>query len=551
MAGLATAASLAMAPPAAAVPADFQARADAYLKSVYGPDAPGAAVIVVEDGKTVYTGAQGAADIAAGRKLTADTVFRLGSITKQFTAAVILQLAQEGKLALSDPLSKFLPDYPMPGGQATVTQLLNHTSGIQSYTGIPGFMEEANTARAFTTEQLIAEFKDQPDNFERGTAFRYNNSGYVLLGAIIEKVTGQPWHVAIDERIAGPLGLKTIRHGSFETQTPAMAVGYGEEDGSPVLARKIDMSVPHAAGALIGTVGDLARWAQALHHGKVVDADSYALMIAPTTLSDGSSNPYAFGLANGDIRERPSIGHGGGIFGFSTASEYLPGEDLFVAVFANSNAPATAPTVVMRRIAALALGDPYPTFEKAAVDPAALELLFGVYALDEGERRFYQRDGKLYTRRSGGSELEVFAAGDDRFFYGGDALTWFAMRRDADGAHVMAMHHDGAKTAETAVRSGPIPAGPDIVELPRSALERFIGSYQARLGLATIAFGDGDRLTIRLGGQQPAVLTPIGPAEFLVEGVDARVSFSGEGEAASGLLIKQGGQEIAAERVAS
>ena len=162
---------LAAAAPARALPTGFKAKADALLAHSYAADGPGASVVISEGGKIVYQGQRGLADIAAKRPITPATVFRIGSITKQFSAAVVLQLAAEGKLKLSDPLSKYLPDYPNAAG-ITVEQLLNHTSGIQSYTGIPGWMVEANTNRAYTTEQLTAVFKDLPAPSKPGETVR-------------------------------------------------------------------------------------------------------------------------------------------------------------------------------------------------------------------------------------------------------------------------------------------------------------------------------------------------------------------------------------------
>jgi CubicO group peptidase (beta-lactamase class C family) len=205
MAG-AAAMALAAACPAEALPADFSAKADALVKKAYPANQPGAAVIVTDDGKTVYAAGHGLADLEAKTPITPATVFRLGSITKQFSAAIILQLVSEGKLSLDDRLSKFLPDYPKPGADATVRQLLNHTSGVQSYTAIPGWMASDKPARALTTEQLISEFKDLPAPAKPGEAWAYNNSGYVLVGALIEKVAGKPWHQAIEERIASSRG---------------------------------------------------------------------------------------------------------------------------------------------------------------------------------------------------------------------------------------------------------------------------------------------------------------------------------------------------------
>jgi CubicO group peptidase (beta-lactamase class C family) len=534
--------------PAAAVPADFGARADALLKSAYPADAPGVAVIVVDDGKVVYSAGRGLADVEARRAITPATVFRLGSITKQFTSAVILQLAQEGKLSLSDPLSKYLRDYPKPGADVTITQLLNHTSGIKSYTGIPGWMAGDKPATQHTTEQLIAEFKDQPADFAAGTEWRYNNSGYVLLGAVIEKVTGKPWHVAVDERISKPLGLKTIRYGALESGTPNMALGYAEQGGKVVPSRKIHMSVPHAAGALIGSVEDLAKWAEALHKGKVVSPASYAQMIAPTRLSDGKEEKYGFGLAPDKLRGHATIGHGGGIFGFDTASVYIPDQDVFVAVFANSDEPVVDPDLVMARLAALAAGNPFPEFEKAAVPASEIEPLLGLYSFEGGERRFFTKDGKLFTRRSGGTDMEVFTAGKDRFFYGPATLTWFEVKRDPAGKHVMAVHQGGADEAETSVRTGPIPPDAPVVAVARSVLESYVGSYKASRGIAKVALADDGGLTIQLGGGEPVRLLATSENEFRAEGMDGKVVFhSGTGKV-SHLVVHQGGREIRADR---
>jgi D-alanyl-D-alanine carboxypeptidase len=538
------------AAPALALPADFKAKADAYVESAWPADGPGASVIVVEHGKTVYARGRGIADIAAGTPITPDTVFRLGSLTKQFSAAVILQLVDEGKLSLDDPLSKFLPDYPQPGASATVRQLLNHTSGVQPYTAIPGWAVEANTNRPYTTEQMIAVFKDLPVISRPGQAWTYNNSGYVLVGAVIEKVTGKPWHRAIEERIARPLGLRTIGYGVAEAETANMARGYtgGENGRQP--ARRIHMSVPNAAGALIGTTGDFARWAQALHHGKVVSGASYAQMIAPTKLPDGKIQPYGFGLGRDQMRGVDVIGHSGGISGFTTYSLYVPSADTFVAVFANSDEPATAPSVAARRLSALAIGKPFPEMKAAQVAPAFLEPLFGVYRAGPGaELSFFARGGKLYTRRGDGPEMEVIAAGGDRFSYGPNNLTWFAVTRDASGAHVMEMHRNGSDEAERAVRAGPVPPEAPPFAVARATLERYVGAYAFGQATATVAWAGENGLTIQLTGQRSLPLRAVSATEFRVEGVAARVVFHGGTGPAERLVIHQDGQQVEAKRV--
>ncbi|HEV2079878.1 MAG TPA: serine hydrolase domain-containing protein [Allosphingosinicella sp.] len=540
--------SLASVAPAQAAPADLKAKADAYLKSAYPAAGPGAAVIIMDDGKIVYAAGQGLADIEARKPITPQTVFRLGSITKQFSAAVLLQLVDEGKVSLDDKLSKYLPTFPKPGADATIRQLLNHTVGVQSYTGIPGWMVEENTNRPYTTEQMIALFKDLPAPSKPGEKFAYNNSGYVLVGAVIEKVTGKPWHQAVEERLTRPLKLGTIRYGVGESGFPNMAKGYTDGEQGPKLASKIHMSVPHAAGALVGSVEDLAKWGYALHRGKVVSAGSYSSMIAPTKLPDGTTLPYGFGLSEGEVRGRKAVGHGGGIFGFSTDSIYIPEEDVYVAVFTNSDDPQTGAGTAMRRLAALAIGDPYPDFKKEAVDVASLEPLFGVYTFKEGERRFYARDGQLFTQRTGGPESKVFYAGGDRYFYGPESLNWFQIRRDPAGAHVMEMHQNGANQPERSVRSGPIPPEAPTAAVPRATLETYAGSYSVGPATAVVAL-QGEGLTVKLGGQEARGLRPISATQFRVEGVDARVTFVAENGGVTRMVINHGGREMSAERV--
>ncbi|QIG81576.1 serine hydrolase domain-containing protein [Stakelama tenebrarum] len=530
---------------------DIASAADAILADAWPTDGPGGAAIVTEHGATTYAGARGLADLATGRPIRPDTLFRLGSITKQFSAALMMQLVDEGNVSLDDPLTKFLPDYPGPGGAATVRQLLNHTSGIKSYTGIPGWMVEANTNRAFTTQQMIAEFADLPLDFEPGTDQRYNNSGYVLVGAVIEAVTGKPWHVALRERILDPLSITDIRYGVSETEFANRALPYTTGNDGFVPAQKIHMSVPHAAGALVGSVGALAKWSHALHHGKVISAQSYALMTSPTELPDGRSIPYGFGLQLNDVRGRKAISHGGGIFGGSTYALYLPETGIFTAAFTNTDTPEVQPTLIAHKLGAVALGDPYPVFTTVAVDPASLEPLTGVYAIAGGEetRTLFLDDGQLYSQREGGSASPVYPAGQDRFHFGPGSLTWFQMRRDANGAHILEMHQNGAEEIERAVRTGPVPETV-AAAVPRETLERYVGRYAVMNMVADIALEDNDTLSIQLTGQPSFVLEPKSATEFTIPRVGARIVFpEGEGPAPY-LTIFQGGAEIKSERIA-
>lgn len=534
---------LVSASPATAVPAGFKASADSLLADAYAASGPGAAVIVTENGRTVYAAGRGLADVERKLPITAATHFRLGSITKQFTAAAILKLAEQGKLSLDDPLSRFLPTYPALGASATVRQLLNHTSGVMSYTNIPGFTVEANANKTYTTEQLVAVFKDVPSPSKPGAKWEYNNSGYVLLGAILEKVTGKPWDQAVGDLVTGPLKLAAIRTGIGADGTPGMAVGYTDKDGKVAIAQKIHMSVPHAAGALVGTVGDLATWGNALHNGKVVAAASYSGMTGSTRTADGETAPYGFGLQTGDVRGRKEIGHGGGIFGFSTDSIYLPNEKLFVAVFANSDDPQSAPGVVARRLAALAVGDAYPVFGKIAVDAKAVDPLVGTYAFADTERVFFRRDGQLFAKRKDRAELEVFPAGDNKFFYGPDSLTWFEMIRDAAGKPQFAMHQEGATKAELGRYVGPPPVDMPAVAIPAATLASYAGSYTSMVGVFVFK-QEGEGLTVKLGEQPTLPMKAVSNTEFEITRVGAKIRFNAKDGKTGSMTMTQGGRDL-------
>jgi hypothetical protein len=269
-------------------------------------------------------------------------------------------------------------------------------------------------------------------------------------------------------------------------------------------------------------------------------------------MPDGHSEPYGFGLQTGHLRGREVIEHSGGIFGFSTYATYIPAEDLFVAVFANSDQAASAPGSVDYRLAALALGNPYPAFTRTEPDLAALAPLLGIYRIgdDTASRRFFARDGKLFTMRDGGRELEVFAAGGDRFFYGPNSLTWFRIVRQADGAHVMEMHQDGADDAERAVRTGDIPPEPAAAAVRRATLQSYVGHYQTAGPAADIALGENGVLTVQLSGQPAIPMRAVSETEFVVQGVNARIVFHPENGRTDRFVIQQGGREIEARRAA-
>ncbi len=351
------AAQQAALPRGSAQPATLESAVDAVVADATADGrTPGVSVAVARGGRIVYAKGYGQANVELNVAATAGTVYRIGSITKQFTAAAVMQLVEQGKMSLDDPIEKYLPDYPVRGRHITVRHLLNHTSGIKSYTSL-GLKFLAVTRQDLPHENLIALFKDEPDDFQPGEKWLYDNSGYYLLGVILEKVTGFKYADYVQKQLFTPLRLSSTLYCDVEPIVKDRAAGY--QVGPDTQLRNADfisMKNPFAAGSLCSTVKDLVTWTSALAGGKVVTAASYAQMIAPTKLADGKEQAYGFGLMPGQLEGHPQIAHGGGINGFASMLMYFPKDDVTVVVLTNSSVGAS--TRIATRVARAALGLP-------------------------------------------------------------------------------------------------------------------------------------------------------------------------------------------------
>ena len=502
------------------------AEADAILAAAYPADGPGAAAIVTRHGQPVYTGARGIS--ATGQPLTAQSVFGLGSITKQFTAALVLQLAAEGKLSLDDPLGKFFPDWPQPGATATVRQLLNHTSGIQDFSKVPGWINQ-NRDRDVTTQELLAITQKLGSKAAPGESWEYNNGGYIILGAIVEKVTQRPWFEAIETRIAKPLGLASLRGTSAES------------GGSKLL------TAASAAGGLEATVGDLGKWADALHHGKVVTPALYAEMTAPAKLTGGKTAPYGFALRLRYLRGHKVFEHGGAGQGIDADSGYLPDDDVFVAVLGNSNQLQTDTSVTLRRLGALAIGAPLPMFSPATVDAQAVAPLIGEYSGEGRKVRFFERDG-TWIIGAGPDEMKLVAAGDGKFYSASTGLAWIEFSRDANGGVVADLYDPQDAKPERYVRVGDIPADAE-VRVPAEVLQSYTGDYQTETLAVTVSLTDKGKLVMAPKGQEPIGLRPISQTEFMTDDGRMKVAFFADGGAVNRFTMYRGARELHGTRI--
>lgn len=322
------------------------------LQNTFDSKKPGATALIAINGKVVYRDAVGLADMELQVPMRSDMVFEIASITKQFTAVAILMLAEQGKLSLSDSVTRFIPDYPTQNKLITIHHLLTHTSGIRSYTDMPGL--NLIMRDDYTPIELIDYFKNEPMDFLPGDKYRYNDSGYILLGRIIELISGNSYANFIESMIFKPLGMSDSYYASNSKVIPKRAKGYQHKD-TVVNADYLSKTLPYAAGSLMSTVDDLYKWNRAIRSNTLISASSKAKAFTNHKLNNGENTNYGYGWEVSALNKSVKISHSGGIIGYVTNSIYLPEDDVFVAVFTNCNCLENEPVNVSNKMLGMVL----------------------------------------------------------------------------------------------------------------------------------------------------------------------------------------------------
>jgi D-alanyl-D-alanine carboxypeptidase len=529
--------------------ASLAAKIDAVMAEAYKPGEPGAAIIVRKNGQTVLRKGYGMANLELGVAVAPDMVFRLGSITKQFTAVSILMLAQEGKLGLQDEITKHLPGYPTQGRTITIEHLLTHTSGIQSYTDMPEWLPLWR--KDFTLPELIDLFKDKPMTFEPGGDWAYNNSGYVLLGAIIEKVSGRPYAEFLSERIFKPLGMTGSGYDSTDRIIPRRVPGYQKGKDGIVNAPYLSMTQPYAAGALVSTVDDLAVWSDAVFSGRLVQREWLDKAFLPYKLKNGESTGYGYGWFVADFAGHRSIEHGGGINGFTTYEMTLPEDRIFVAILTNSAIEGRDPEQRAVKIVWLALGLTEPVRKAVTVPAQDLDAFAGVYANARNQEYYFSRDGdKLFAQRQGGAKNELYAASAAEFFLK-DNPARFMFTKDAAGRVTALRIQSRIGPAQVFAKTGrPLPQPRREVKIDAAKYDRLIGDYELAPNFIISILRRGDKLISQATAQPEVELFPESETRFFLKVVDAQIDFVVDASGAvTGLVLHQGGQNLPAKKV--
>ena len=431
----------------------FRPRADSLAFTYLAESrAPSAAFAVIRGNDTLAYGAHGLANVDAWRAPAATTIYEIGSITKQFTSAAIMRLVERGRVKLDDDLSTYVPQFPLQGRKVSIRQLLNHTSGIHSYTSPPGWAKTWNDE--LSPDAIVKFVAADTFDFAPGSAYRYNNTGYVLLGMVIEKASGQKYAKYLEEQFFKPLGLRQTSYCPSKTSDPAFALGYSKGSSGTVRAQFLDLSHPFAAGALCSTVGDFAKWQRALDGGKVVSPASYALMSTADSLNSGSRINYGFGLVPGLFDGHKTVAHTGGIPGFATAATYVPDDSLSVVVFTNFD--GESPQTLMLNLLRVAYGVAPVGRAAAATQAAAPSLsaadrdaIVGNYTLElpGGQSlpiKFFLDDARLMAQAQGQPANEMRYLGNYAFGVAFDPALRFTFTIDAGKSTRVRLFQGGA-----------------------------------------------------------------------------------------------------------
>lgn len=407
---------------------DTLARAiDSILRAAFPEEEPGAAVIVERAGRTILRAGYGMADMELGVPVDPGMVFRIGSVTKQFTALAVMKLVEAGSLSLDDPVRKHIPDLPEAFDPVRIKHLISHTSGIPDHMHTAQFdtliqeayhdivNEELDLGKIF---RIIADSEpaDQP-----GTRYSYSNSNFFLLGMIIEKVSGEPYFDFIRREICDPSGMTNTHYAAGAAFIPGRVPVHLEYEGHIIKNpnRCMGSTLGFGCGGLWSTVDDLASYNRALESGLIVTDETLAKMSTPAVLTGGRPSRYALGWQVQDLKGRSMLFHGGDYLGYSAVILRIPSERIFIAILSNDGRIyAYNLDYPARKIAALLFDDPFTEWQAIEMPAQDLQRYVGTYRIgDSNVRDFIVEGDQAFTQRNGGSKLEVFPASDTTFFY--------------------------------------------------------------------------------------------------------------------------------------
>ncbi|MBI4721016.1 MAG: serine hydrolase [Chitinivibrionia bacterium] len=530
---------------------------DALVASLFEPlgdgASPGAAVLVSRNGSIVYEKGFGYADIGNKVPATPDTKFRIGSVTKQFTAASILKLQEDGLLSVNDPLSKYFPDFPR-GDEVRLHHLLTHTSGIHSYTDQPDFLDEVQLE--IDSDDVVELIQGFEYDFNPGEKWQYCNSGYFLLGRIVEMVSDEPYGDFLEDTFFDGLEMDNTGVHYWPAILANEAMGYSYSGGTYLKAKDWDMTWAGGAGALYSTVGDLFRWNEGLFDGgEMLSEKSLKTALTPVALNDGTAAPaagggYGYGWMIGDVRGVKQIAHGGGLHGFVSHLAWYPEQRMSVVVLMNC-APSKeiGPGQAAADIAQIYLWEEMKPEGSHAVDttvdPGIYDDYIGRYEYPMGAVMTITRDGdRLFAQLSGQQQFEIYPESKDKFFWK-VVEAGITFVRGENGAVAHAVHSQGGQEFSAPRMKDEKQAAIDL-----SVLGAYPGDYKMSESMTLAVTQENGRLFVQATGQPKLEVFPRSENEFFYKVVKADITFiKDESGAVTELILNQGGRKFKAPKI--
>jgi CubicO group peptidase (beta-lactamase class C family) len=513
-----------IAPTARGQREDVISSIDQMMTKGYPEDKPGAAILVAQGDKIIFKKGYGKASLKTGIAITPQHVFRIGSITKQFTSVAIMKLASEGMLKLEDKVSKYLPDYKPQGELITIQNLLNHTSGIPNFTSLLPLRSLENKSAAKSIQQRFNDFNTLSLEFSPGEKQSYSNSGYFVLGMIIEKVSGVPYGEYIEKNFFRPLKMKSSFYDGGSTQISNKTIGYLKSDKGLEEAPFIHHSMPFAAGALASTVEDLWKWNQAVFNYRLVPKSIIEAAWQSTTLKSGTKLGYGYGWRFGRIDDLKVIDHGGAIDGYVGYALYVPDENLFVCILTNMDDFASV--FQSYNIARLVLNRPIKNPEAVPMTEESIKEYTGNYQINSNrDRRIFSEGPRLYSQETNGEKEELFAFKKDGFFIR-DSPGRFEFKRNANN-QIEAVEVGGFEwESEVNIKSNDVPAKEKIaIPMNSTTFDEFVGEYEIAPGFIVKVWRESTVFMAQASGDRAIEIHPENDHKFFIKGINADLEF--------------------------